>query len=172
MRERQLEKLIKKRSLKKKDIKRACGDCTACCTVLGVSDLTTPKPKQTPCIHLDKEARGCGIYATRPSSCVGFACMWLAGHPKLTGAMRPDRFGVIVWYEETKFGATYCVDETIPGAFETPTIKGFLRDLGASTNLILFLPNGMRRLLVKNTAMNRRELAYALGDMGDAEEHP
>jgi len=72
---------------------RACGDCTACCTVLTVDTPDFKKPAGTPCAQLT--ARGCGIHAVRPHICRTWFCAWrrVAGMPE---EARPDRSGLLV----------------------------------------------------------------------------
>lgn len=72
---------------------RACGDCTACCTVLTVNTPEFAKPAGTPCVHLTTQ--GCGIHAVRPRICRTWFCAWrrIAHMPE---AARPDRSGLLV----------------------------------------------------------------------------
>ncbi|KQS03789.1 hypothetical protein ASG11_05630 [Sphingomonas sp. Leaf357] len=72
---------------------RACGECTACCTVLTVDTPEFKKLAGTPCVHLS--ARGCGIHAERPRICRTWFCAWrrVASMPD---AARPDRSGLLV----------------------------------------------------------------------------
>lgn len=72
---------------------RACGDCTACCTVLTVDTPDFKKPAGAPCIHL--ASQGCGIHAVRPHICRTWFCGWrrIAGLPD---DARPDRSGIVV----------------------------------------------------------------------------
>lgn len=72
---------------------RACGDCTACCTVLTVDTPDFKKPAGTQCTHLGP--RGCEIHAVRPHICRTWFCAWrrVAGMPD---DARPDRSGLLV----------------------------------------------------------------------------
>lgn len=72
---------------------RACGECTACCTVLTVDTPEFKKAAGTPCTHLG--AAGCGIHAERPTICRTWFCAWrrVAGLPE---DARPDRSGLLV----------------------------------------------------------------------------
>tara|TARA_R110000787_G_scaffold32357_14_gene85491 strand:- start:2381 stop:2941 length:561 start_codon:yes stop_codon:yes gene_type:complete len=72
---------------------RACGDCTACCTVLTVDTPDFAKPAGTPCVHLGSQ--GCSIHAVRPHICRTWFCAWrrIAGIPD---AARPDQSGILV----------------------------------------------------------------------------
>jgi hypothetical protein len=88
-----------------------CGDCTACCTVLAVTELN--KPMRFACQHQCRD--GCRTYLARPSGCRQFNCLWLRGalqqhasasvlisrsllqdsaHPA-EESLRPDHSGVI-----------------------------------------------------------------------------
>ncbi len=70
---------------------RECGECTACCTALGVTELQ--KPQYTTCQHLcDK---GCAIYEQRPHACRTWSCLWLLGYIAGDERRRPDRLGLI-----------------------------------------------------------------------------
>lgn len=72
---------------------RACGDCTACCTVLTVDTPDFKKPAGTPCPQLT--AQGCGIHPVRPHICRTWFCAWrrIAAMPE---EARPDRSGLLV----------------------------------------------------------------------------
>lgn len=52
-----------------------CGDCTACCTVLAVTELN--KPMRVACQHQCRD--GCRTYLARPAGCRQFNCLWLRG---------------------------------------------------------------------------------------------
>lgn len=58
---------------------------------MGVTDLDPPKPARQRCVH---ERRKCTIYETRPATCRGYSCGWLAG--AAPERYRPDRSGVIL----------------------------------------------------------------------------
>src|ERR1051326_3125298 len=98
---------------KRRAARRMCGECQACCTLLAVRGLG--KPSHTPCYHLCKG--GCSIYEKRPSGCVNFDCLWLAGLVGDDVRSRPDQLGIMF-----SFGATdpqvLCVYENRPFAFE------------------------------------------------------
>jgi hypothetical protein len=71
------------------DLGRECGGCTACCTVMAVSELQ--KGMYQTCSHVGNQ--GCGIYPDRPRSCHSWSCQWRLG--EIDGP-RPDQAGVIV----------------------------------------------------------------------------
>src|SRR3954453_4193121 len=68
---------------------RQCGECTACCMVMGVAEV--PTPFYTPCPH--QTEAGCAIYDKRPGPCRDFYCEWLVGG--LTEDDRPDKLGLV-----------------------------------------------------------------------------
>lgn len=72
---------------------RACGDCTACCTVLTVDTPDFTKSAGTPCGYLS--AGGCGIHDVRPRICRTWFCAWrrVANMPD---EARPDLSGLLV----------------------------------------------------------------------------
>jgi hypothetical protein len=70
---------------------RSCGQCTACCRVLGIPELM--KPRDTACTFLKKHKR-CSCYATRPQSCQDYQCLWLQNWFG-RAQDRPDRLGLI-----------------------------------------------------------------------------
>ncbi len=73
---------------------RSCGECSACCTVLGVVDLVPPKPDYVACSDC-RPGGGCVRYATRPPTCEDYQCLWLAGGLEDSEDMRPDRLGLV-----------------------------------------------------------------------------
>jgi hypothetical protein len=72
---------------------RQCGSCTACCTVMSVSDIDNPAGRR--CFY--ERDHGCAIYGSRPRGCRGFTCLWLADVKGRFGPEhRPDRFGLVL----------------------------------------------------------------------------
>ena len=72
---------------------RECGPCSLCCKVMAIKELA--KPANVWCGHA-KKGRGCDTYPTRPDSCRGFSCLWLASTIAPL-ALRPDKIhGVLV----------------------------------------------------------------------------
>src|SRR5260221_13659539 len=49
-------------------VNRRCGECTACCTFMVVTELK--KPAKVPCPNCS--AAGCAIYESRPLTCRGW----------------------------------------------------------------------------------------------------
>lgn len=68
-----------------------CGDCTLCCRLTHVPELSKPIYKM--CDHCES-GQGCKIYEQRPGSCKRYQCLFLSNQ-KLADELRPDRCGVI-----------------------------------------------------------------------------
>ena len=89
---------------------RGCGECRACCVVLGFDaqpdESPFAKPAGEPCRHLC--AGGCGIYADRPPVCRRFRCAWLQ-ESSLAPSLRPDRWGVMFVMNDNVLGSGYAV---------------------------------------------------------------
>lgn len=101
-----------------------CGQCTLCCKVLGITDLTPEKPANEWCPHAMKSC-GCKIYTIRPLTCRNFECIWLShGMPK---NLRPDKIHGVL-------GATNDGENLV--LFEDPGYPGV-----ASTHLKEFIKN-------------------------------
>jgi hypothetical protein len=56
---------------------RQCGTCSACCTLLEVTEVG--KSVNEWCSYCDA-GKGCSIYDRRPQMCRSFNCAWLLGH--------------------------------------------------------------------------------------------
>lgn len=143
---------------------RSCGDCTACCMVLGVKPIE--KPAFQACSHQGKG--GCGIYATRPTPCRVYRCAWLDGMGQRKH--RPDRLGVIVDQvapanvaelearaQAGDAGAVAEVErhrkslrarEVRPGGLHGKRAKALLEGLTRAGLLVQLVPFGGRRLPV------------------------
>lgn len=97
---------------------RFCGGCTACCTAMGVRELT--KPAGAVCPHCESGV-GCSLYPKRPNSCASFRCQWLLGFGK--HGDRPDISGAIldfVAHEEGLPGGILQIWEVHEGGFVSP----------------------------------------------------
>jgi hypothetical protein len=125
---------------------RRCGDCTACCTVLGVVELG--KPAFTPCGSCrTRPPFGCAIYATRPAECATFRCGWLEGVG--TNADRPDRSGVVLSVTKSESLGMEIVQlhELRDGTTQTGRGAALLRlSLTGAPLVVVLRPDGRRTL--------------------------
>lgn len=69
---------------------RSCGECQACCTMMGIQELG--KQEYLRCHHQCEQ--GCAVYTDRPKSCADFVCFWLLGESYPSD--RPDKSGLII----------------------------------------------------------------------------
>lgn len=74
---------------------RSCADCSACCKLVAVHELS--KPAQTWCDHCEI-GKGCRIYPTRPDDCRTFYCGWLLDE-RIPDAWRPRDSKIVVKFE-------------------------------------------------------------------------
>lgn len=80
---------------------RACDGCMVCCIVPAIDDPDLTKMAGVRCRHC---AQGCEIYDARPKSCRDFYCAWRM-ITSLGPDWRPDRSGVLSWFENTQVAA-------------------------------------------------------------------
>lgn len=119
-------------------LNRSCGDCQACCTVMGVTELAKPQGER--CRHL--EVGGCGIYGSRPESCRDFHCLWRMGLGHQDE--RPDKTGLVIDVTHGDLPALV-IREAWPDAFETsrPMIERLV-----SEGHLIYLVRGQSRLVL------------------------
>jgi hypothetical protein len=99
---------------------KTCGGCTACCHTIPVPEINIVAYQGCPHECRPPAAKvGCGIYATRPSSCAVWNCQWLA-EPEWGDRHRPDRCGVVVDVMLDTFGLR---DETTGEIVEKPAMQ-------------------------------------------------
>lgn len=97
---------------------RSCGSCSACCELVGVSEIG--KPPGVRCAE-QHHAGGCQIYDDRPESCRSYRCVWHYG-AGLEESDRPDILGVMLDAARVegndKISKTLVAWEVEPGGFE------------------------------------------------------
>lgn len=132
---------------------RSCGDCTACCTVMGVKSIE--KPAYTRCEKLvalgsaSARASGCSIYTTRPDDCRDFSCLWLQDDGRVLRNMeRPDHVGLMfdVTQKDAKIGQALIARAVRPGAFNEPAAKKLIERLAKRSLIILIDGSRFRQL--------------------------
>lgn len=77
-------------------LQRQCGDCTACCSAIGVKELR--KPYFVDCVKLC--ASGCSIHGKAPPSCQNYKCLWLTAD--LAFDQQPNKCGYIIHIVDDK----------------------------------------------------------------------
>jgi hypothetical protein len=94
--------------------KRSCGDCQACCNLMGVQELG--KPYASKCQH--QCPGGCAIYAARPQGCKDYECTWKLNH-SLSTEWRPNTSGILLFhdhYDDARAKSALWVCEVWPNA--------------------------------------------------------
>jgi hypothetical protein len=124
---------------------RQCGECTACCTVLAVTELG--KPMRWACDHLG--CAGCRVYGERPQSCRAFDCLWLRGGVGPDESFRPDRLGVIFdsFTSPRTNEARYVAFEVWNGAFEGPAASATIEETARGREVQLSYRDGTWRMI-------------------------
>ena len=143
---------------RKKGALRECGECRACCVVLGFdadpNEAPFSKPHGTPCQHLIQI--GCGIYEERPPVCRRFQCGWIQA-PNLPEALRPDRCGVMFCTNDNAYGQGYAVYayELRSGAADAELPQWLIGELVQQLPVILVREDG-HELLTTRPVRRRR----------------
>lgn len=136
---------------------RACGECRACCTVLGIPEIQ--KPAGQPCPH--ECPGGCSIYASRPKPCQDYECLWRQG--LMGDEMRPDRSGIVV---DAPASRILFVREVWPEASQAPQVQEHMRRWVISGfGVLVYKHAGGYRLLARDKSTVKRTFA-ALGVQG------
>jgi hypothetical protein len=136
-------------------IENQCGECTACCTVMGVEELG--KPFHQTCKHVC--ANGCAIYQDRPASCRVWECSWRSGWISGGEKMRPDRLGVMFEWRIIGGNSFLIAYEVWPGALELLQVKRVL-DHYQGNEVVVCVKHGM-------TSDSKLELVAGSSDVLD-----
>lgn len=143
----EMQRRFKKRQHQKQEAKskhRNCGDCQACCEILGVTELD--KPHYTPCQH--QCPTGCAIYQLRPKTCQIYECLWLSGAIQ-DEELRPDKLGIIF---DAPIGIAHIENMIVAreiwnGAFDTELGIGVCKVISQTLPIYMIHHNGKRTLL-------------------------
>lgn len=147
-----------------------CGDCTACCTTMGVAELDKAPARRCP----HQCAAGCGIYETRPPTCREFECVWLQGtfhgDPR-EASLRPDLFGfVLVAADPARFGLhVVFAHEVWSGAVEDPKKMAVLEGF-AQVSLVVVTSGSRRKVM--GPADKEKEIRELARILREAHERP
>jgi hypothetical protein len=92
---------------------RACGECSLCCKLVEVEELS--KPAGSWCPHC-APGNGCAIHADRPAECRAFYCSWLIS-PNLGPEWRPTKCKMVLYVEGERNVLAVRVDPSDPSAW-------------------------------------------------------
>ena len=140
---------------------RSCGDCSLCCKVMAISELS--KPKGVWCDHFARGA-GCGVYSARPEVCRTFLCQWLV-NPQMGPEWKPNKCRMVVVGEGARKLAVH-VDAGSPGPWQEPYL-GWLREVAARGlergGMVLVIDKGQTTVVLPDRGV-------ALGTVGADEK--
>lgn len=142
-----------------------CGECKACCTVLGVHELS--KPEFQKCQHLT--GSGCGVYKDRPNSCKDYACLWLVSDDNID-ILRPDQIGVIleVIESEERNEVNLVVREVWNNSFYTELAQLWVKVVVKNFDIDLVFvigDNGKRKLIIPPNKMYKYPNGVMVNDV-------
>jgi Pyruvate/2-oxoacid:ferredoxin oxidoreductase delta subunit len=155
----------------------ACGECTAYCTALAVSDLE--KPMNSPCKY-EMHGKGCSIYTLpqRPAECASYQCLWRQANAKGAAEAhnRPDVLGVIFdigLHGITEGIPTITAREVIPGALESQKVQLMIELFAKEGAVVLIGLKNKRSIkapphIIEQVAKRMRERAGAAGAAEEA----
>lgn len=145
-----------------------CQDCTGCCTVFEVKDVS--KAFGEPCKYLGHTlfGKGCTIYEERPDACRHYICLWLDSQRRpevatMPESMKPEACKVVLgwpWGEdrETLFVYPY------PGhdnAWQRPPISLYLRSILAKGAKVVVVVRDKRIAIKGDIAFVGSEAEFA-----------
>lgn len=115
-----------------------CGNCTACCKTVGVTDIAKPPNKWCDKCDIGK---GCTIYDIRPASCAAFECFWFSNE-WIHGDLRPDRCKVVFEGMQEANAVVAMVDPDRPDAYKSKTVWPFIRWLVGRMGIAVVVMHG------------------------------
>lgn len=114
---------------------RTCGDCSLCCKLLGVPELSKPAGVWCDLVRIELEGTkpglgfrptGCSTYSVRPKACSDFSCLWLqseaAGYA-MDDDLRPDRSKVVFGGSLDGRTSVVYVDPSNPDAWKRGRVR-------------------------------------------------
>lgn len=147
-----------------------CQDCTGCCKVFEVRELS--KPFGISCKHIAKTAdgMGCGIYNSRPESCFHYVCLWLESQRRqalsdqMPEALRPDVCKVVMgwpWGIERETIHVYPYPE-FPNAWREGAVRDHLRMiLSRGGKVVVYVNSGEIYAINGDMAVRGTEKEFA-----------
>ncbi len=111
---------------------RVCGDCTACCTVMGVAELN--KATYQPCPH---NCGSCAIYDSRPRTCRSYCCDWLLGLVEGDERRRPDQLGLLFNHDKMAGKPVTVAYQVWPDAARQSNNESVLQEMSQEMPIIL-----------------------------------
>lgn len=128
---------------------RECGNCTLCCTLVGVHALDKPMGQHCPHCNVNKN---CKIYDTRPSECKDFDCAWLLG--QVPESLKPEKTHIVlsdlqidlqkIDVEIDEHVVLVYTDPEYPDAYKQGEMVDYLNALLAQGTALIVLKDGQK----------------------------
>ena len=125
---------------------KACGTCNMCCKVLEIEEIKKPAGPYCPNCNV---GAGCAIYATRPTVCRDYECLW-KGDRGMSVQMRPDRIGTILMEDEDSEEYRAVCDPEKPFAWRNPLVFKHLVAI-AKTGRVVVAKAGLKSWRLRET---------------------
>jgi hypothetical protein len=125
--------------------KKACGDCTLCCKVMAIEELA--KPAGSWCRHC-KPGCGCLVYATRPTECQTYSCLWLIDE-RLDQHWKPSKSRLVLTTSQD--GIEIRCDPGFPDAWRKEPFRSEIQKWavsGGPRDVTVIVITGERMILV------------------------
>ena len=119
-----------------------------CCKTLGVDEPGLFKPAGTWCTHC-QVGKGCGAYATRPTSCRTYTCVWRQWRETsndVPDALRPDRCKVVIDAAADGSGHYVRCNADRPDAWRDPAVQKILTGISSVSRLFLVIGDTCREI--------------------------
>jgi hypothetical protein len=126
-----------------------CGDCTACCKILGVKEIAKPAGQWCPDCKI---GYGCKVYHTRPESCRIFECDWLQ-ESSFPADLRPDKCKVVITSTIDGEHPVLWVDPAYPDAWQKYPVKQYI-DAALKCGVDVIIACNDRRKLVSSRGVS------------------
>jgi hypothetical protein len=124
---------------------RQCGECTLCCKVMAIEELS--KPQGSWCPHC-KPGRGCLIYSDRPPECRNFRCLWLV-NDHLDQQWKPNKSRLVLTTSDD--GIEVRCDPGFPDAWRKEPFRSEIREWaisGETHDVTVVVMVGQKMILV------------------------
>jgi len=112
---------------------KACGACNMCCKVLEIEEINKPAGPYCPNCNV---GTGCAIYASRPTVCRDYECLWKSDRG-MSAQMRPDRIGTILMEDEDSEEYRAVCDPEKPFAWRNPLVFKHLVAIAKSGRVVV-----------------------------------
>ena len=109
---------------------RSCADCTMCCKVMEIAELS--KPQHKVCVHCEA-GKGCKIYEARPRECADFICLYLFD-ARFGEEWKPSKIRMVLTYQRRANRLIIHVDKDRPDAWKRAPYYAQIRQMAVAAD--------------------------------------